>query len=110
MNHTTKAAGLYGAARNRLIYALENEKEFKTSGSLKGVKSIDTFGQLNKVEIAQLEADRETFGVRYYVVSYETPIAWVRNDGKIHRVNQKFSVTTSKHQGMLHHLGKAVQK
>ena len=97
-------AGMYGAARNRLIYALENEQEFKTSGSLKGVKSIDTFGQLNKVETAQLEADRESFGVRYYVVSYETPIAWVRNDGKIHLVDQKFSVTTSKHQGMLWHL------
>ena len=97
-------AGMYGALYDRLIYALENEQEFKTSGSLKGVKSIDTFGQLNKVEIAQLEADRETFGVRYYVVSYETPIAWVRNDGKIHRVDQKFSLTTSKHQGRLWHL------
>ena len=97
-------AAIHGAGRSKLIHALENEQEFKTSGSLKGVKSIETFGRLDKVEIAQLEADRETVGVRYYVVSYATPIAWVRNDGKIHQVDQKFSTTTSKHQGMLWHL------
>ena len=103
-------AAMYGAGRGKLIYALENEQEFKTSGSLSGVKDIYTFGQLDSVEIAILERDRREVGVRYYVVSYKTPIAWVRNDGKIHRVNQKFSATTSRHQGMLYILGKAVQK
>lgn len=103
-------AAIRGAGRSKLIYALENEQEFKTSGSLSGVKSIDTRGELDSVEIAVLERDRREVGVRYYVVSYKTPIAWVRNDGEIHRVNQKFSVTTGKHQGMLFHLGRAVTK
>lgn len=103
-------AAIHGAGRGKLIYALENEQEFKTSGSLSGVKDIETFGQLDSVEIAILERDRREVGVRYYVVSYKTPIAWVRNDGKVHRVNQKFSVTTIKHQGMLYDLGRAVQK
>ena len=103
-------AGMYGAARNRLIYALENEQEFKTSGSLKGVKDIYTLGQLDSVEIAVLERDRREVGVRYFVVSYDTPIAWVRNDGKIHRVDQKFSITTTKHQGMLWHLNRWCEK
>jgi hypothetical protein len=103
-------AAMYGAGRSKLIYALENEQEFKTSGSLSGVKDIETFGQLNEKEIKLLKQDWYTVGVRYYVVSYKTPIAWVRNDGKIHRVNQKFSITTTKHQGMLYNLGRAVQK
>lgn len=39
--------------------------------------------------------------VVYTVVSYETPIAWVRRDGSVHRVNQKWTPTTSKHQSLL---------
>ena len=97
-------AGTRGAGRERLNHALENELPFKTSGSLSGDTYIVTYGQLNHEEIAQLEADRE-IGIRYFVISYKTPIAWVRNDGKIYCVKQHFSVTTSKHQGHLYKLG-----
>jgi hypothetical protein len=42
----------------------------------------------------------------YVVYSYATPIAWVTRsaDGSahVHRVEQRFSRTTSKHQGMLY--------
>ena len=50
--------------------------------------------------------DRERFhgdaarGIVYLVVSYSTPIAWVCADGDVYHVRQKFSVTTSRQQGL----------
>lgn len=40
--------------------------------------------------------------IDYIVWSYATPIAWHKTDGTWFRVQQKFSVTTSKHQGKLY--------
>ena len=49
---------------------------------------------------ADLDAyHRDHANITYVVISYNTPIAWVTSDGSVHRVAQKFSVTTSKHQG-----------
>jgi hypothetical protein len=50
-----------------------------------------------------LEAFRmQRLGITYVVYSYNTPIAWVLKDGTVHRVTQKFSVTTTQHQGKLY--------
>lgn len=43
-------------------------------------------------------------GSIYVVWSYATPIAWIDNVGRAHRVPEKFSVSTSKHQGKLYTL------
>ncbi len=40
----------------------------------------------------------------YTVVSYRTPIAWVKRDGTVVKVDHKWSRTTSGHQGMLYAL------
>jgi hypothetical protein len=62
-------------------------------------------GRLNPTERAQLDHDAtvaRALGVPFYVVwSYATPIAW-SFPGYEYRVSQKFSVTTSKHQGKLY--------
>lgn len=43
-------------------------------------------------------------GSIYIVWSYGTPIAWIDQVGRAYRVPHKFSVTTSKHQSILHTL------
>lgn len=41
---------------------------------------------------------------RYVVYSYQTPIAGVTTDGEILIPPVRYSRTTSRHQGLLHHL------
>lgn len=43
--------------------------------------------------------------IAYVVWSYDTPIAWWSRRYGWHKVSQKFSVTTSKHQGKLFRIG-----
>lgn len=45
---------------------------------------------------------RDMAGIRYVVWSYSTPIAWWSEEYGWHVVRQRFSVTTSKHQGRLY--------
>lgn len=70
--------------------------------SMRGIKAEDWSGywtgRLDAEESARFQADRER-GLRYIVISYSTPIAWVCNDGTVYNVAQRFSVTTSKGQG-----------
>lgn len=65
-----------------------------------GNPSLNSFGQLNSEWQERFIADRDA-GIWYIVFSYETPIAWVTGSGQYKHVvivDQKFSVTTSKHQ------------
>jgi hypothetical protein len=94
--------------------AIGNRQPFTTSGSL----CAKTYGQVNPVtsiregagpwDCGRLsESERDAWNadmsqIVYVVYSYATPIAWVTADGSVHRVAQKFSVTTSKHQGNLY--------
>jgi hypothetical protein len=59
-------------------------------------------GWLNDHEAAQYAADLES--ITYVVYSYWTPIAWVTRDGRVHIVDQKFSITTTRHQSCLYAL------
>lgn len=51
-----------------------------------------------------VEGLRPEIGVRYVVLSYATPIAWVDKDGVAVKTPQHFSITTSHHQGELRKL------
>ncbi len=88
--------------------AISRHEEFDTHGALYartdpcGIGS----GRLNQAEAAQFWTDRPD--IVYVVVSYATPIAWVTRSGRVHRVAQKFSVTTTKHQGRLYLLAAQV--
>lgn len=104
MASTTIKAGTYGAGRKHLNRALRNLIPFKTSGSLAGHAEWHDSGRLTGEDLERFNRDCLT-GFSYIVTSYFTPIAWVTNTGEVYRVCQKFSVTTSKHQGTLWQLG-----
>ena len=77
---------------------------FETYGALKATLadrlSRWDSGQLAGEDLEKFYADLPQ--ITYVVWSYSTPIAWVCSDGNFHKVSQRFSVTTSKHQGKLY--------
>jgi hypothetical protein len=81
------------------IHYIATRQEF-TASALSGVNVNEkglsgAWGRLDSQEFAQLKADETR--IDYAVYSYGTPIAWHTSDGW-YTVEQKFSVTTSKHQ------------
>lgn len=83
--------------------AISERKPFTTSGSLSaetvnGLGSWDS-GRLSGDDLETYRADMTE--IDYVVWSYATPIAW-HTSGRWHKVVQKFSPTTSKHQGNLY--------
>lgn len=74
-----------------------------TTGSLRGIPAHGAcvragYGWLNGDDYDQWVQDRDD--VEYVVLSYDTPIAWRTSRGW-HVVAQKFSATTSCHQGLI---------
>lgn len=96
-------ASTRGARHGWLRHALANQLPFRTSGALKGdAGQPATWGQLYGDDLERIKADRGR--IRYHVMSYATPIAWVTDDGTVYRVKGKFSMTTSHHMGHLYAL------
>ena len=95
----TVRAASYGKGRAVLLKALANLEPFTTGGALYADTYAHGDGRLNDKERARLHADANN--IVYCVHSYATPIAWVTKDGTVYRVQQRFSTTTSKHQGLL---------
>ena len=100
-------ASTYGAGRDNLRKALSERKSFTTGGALKGeewkrdvVRHWD-LGELPEPWRSVFMLDHVD-GIAYVVWSYETPIAWVKRDGKVIRPDVRYSRTTSKHQGTLY--------
>ena len=87
--------------------AIGNRQDVTTYGALaaRNVSGLGPWdsGRLSGVDYEQFRKDAPN--IVYVVTSYATPIAWVTRDGSVHKVAQKFSVTTSKHQGKLYLLG-----
>ena len=100
----TITAGIRGAGRKNLSHALRSLIPFKTSGALSGRENCYNSGRLTGEDLERFNQDSRA-GFRYVVTSYDTPIAWVTNDGEVYRVARKFSTTTSKHQCTLWELG-----
>lgn len=81
------------------IHYIATGQEFKAS-ALSGVNAnvsglSGAFGRLDAQEFARFKQDETR--IDYVVYSYGTPIAW-RTSEAWYVVEQKFSVTTSKHQ------------
>lgn len=95
-------AAIRGAGYDNLKRALRERLPFRTSGSLSGdTREVSQYGffeagYLRGADLDRFKADRDR--IVYIVRSYWTPIAWVTEDGKVHNVAQKFSVTTGRHQ------------
>jgi hypothetical protein len=84
---------------------IRDREAFETYGALSGTRQHG-YAQSGRLTGTDLEAfNRDNGSITYVVWSYATPIAWVTDDSRIHKVAQKFSVTTSKHQGKLYLLG-----
>jgi len=84
--------------------AIRDREDFNTHGALKGRRQ-SPLGYYNTGRLRG--ADREIFladsdTIDYVVTSYDTPIAWHSETSGWYIVKQKFSVTTSKHQGTLY--------
>jgi hypothetical protein len=79
---------------------------FQTYGALRATEEINhcpDSGRLNNDERDRLHTQWNWGNGSMYVVwSYGTPIAWWTERDGWHRVAQKFSMTTSHHQGKLY--------
>lgn len=86
---------------------IANREDFRTSGALYGEScSLGRYdsGRLSGADLDKFYADCRD--ISYVVMSYATPIAWYVTPsetvkGGWHKVAQKFSVTTTKHQSNL---------
>jgi hypothetical protein len=87
--------------------AISRREEFNTSGALsarkeKGLGSWDS-GKLSGLDLDVFRDDARR--IVYAVWSYATPIAWFTHGMGWYVVEQKFSITTTKHQGNLYMIG-----
>lgn len=90
--------------------ALANRAPFKTYGALSATRHgaqdmrphLPWGNRLPAEWRKRWEADEDR--IAYVVWSYDTPIAWVTMYGDVVKVAHKWSVTTTKHQGMLYAL------
>jgi hypothetical protein len=79
------------------IHYIATRQEFKAS-ALSGSNWSNGAGRLSGADLERFYQDVK--GLTYAVYSYGTPIFWVSN-GEAYQVEQKFSVTTSKHQSLV---------
>lgn len=84
--------------------ALARRETFTTYGALSatGPERL-SWGHRLPADWAELYED-DYDRITYVVWSYSTPIAWVLSDGRVVKVAHKWSVTTTRHQGMLYAL------
>lgn len=84
--------------QTQAIGAMSRREDF-TASALSGanVSGVWESGRLSGEDYARFREDQRD--ITYVVRSYATPIAWIKRDGTVHIVSQRFSVTTSKHKG-----------
>jgi hypothetical protein len=103
-----KRVSTHGQGRAALTEALRNREAFKTSGALRGEKwTRDTVTNWDLGRLTEHPVWSNAFmidhmaGIDFVVWSYDTPIGWVRKDGKRTVPDVRYSLTTSKHQGIV---------
>lgn len=95
---------LYKERRQRTTAAdawhfIRQRQPFATSGALWGTKEMVSPGRLGGIDRIQFNRAVDEGHIDFIVMSYQTPIAWYNKTlKKWHVVQEKFSVTTSKHQ------------
>lgn len=80
------------------------ELPFKNrAGTLVGIARPDRIqrGKLDEREIARLRVDIDQNGIRYVVLSYDTPILWITNDMWVYKVEQYLGEATELHKKLL---------
>ena len=73
---------------------------FRTPGRIRGVPGvawyIETAGRLSDEDAAAYKRDGEH--IVYTILSYDTPIAWVLDDGTYVLIEDRITPTTARHQ------------
>lgn len=90
------------------LKCMRDLESFTTHGALQGesfpylIHYVHT-GRMDPQSAEQLKNDAEHYGIRYLVTSYGTPIAWKTGSQSMvwQQNDDKYSVTTSKHQGRI---------
>lgn len=85
--------------------AIARHETFTTHGALRGREGYESAGRLagdDRDAFNAVTSDSKGDPIVYSVYSYSTPIAWVLRSGAVYIVKQKFSRTTTKHQGNLY--------
>ena len=100
---------IHGRERLRVIKALAEETEYRGGSALTVRKSFNGWGSYPPDRRPDTRPGYEgytvsvypcTQGVRTWVYSYATPIAWVLDDGSVVIPEHSYSTTTSHHQGL----------
>ncbi|MFI6495974.1 hypothetical protein [Nonomuraea typhae] len=87
----------YGKGYRALIDALETCTPFKTSGALQAMAGVPYgTGRMPEDEVKRFEAVRAQ--IKYTVLSYATPIAWVLESGEAYVSRTSYSQSTTRHQ------------
>lgn len=88
--------------------ALANREPFNTYGALRAVEGAYTLPWGTRLpDEWRARYESEADDITYTVISYDTPIAWVLSNGQVIAPPVKYSITTSRHQGMLYALERA---
>jgi len=92
----------YGKAREITIKALRNLTPFARKGfGMSAVQGAVThFGELDDKHVKAYTWHAQVNDVMFTVLSYRTPIAWVLRNGTVVIPEDRYSRTTSNHQGM----------
>ncbi|MEU6260178.1 hypothetical protein ACFUEN_29765 [Streptomyces griseorubiginosus] len=88
--------------------ALAARQPFTTYGAFRATNQRNyCVGRLPQQWADRYRADADAGRIVYQVYSYSTPIAWVLDDGAIVVPQVRYSLTTTRHQGLLYALDKA---
>ena len=87
-----------------IAHAIRQGEDFTTSGALKGEANPGWIhsGRMSESDAKRMRLIESLTVIDYVVYSYGTPIAY-RFNGEWVVPDAKYSVTTSKHQGVVHH-------
>ncbi|MEU6351116.1 hypothetical protein ABZ896_17550 [Streptomyces sp. NPDC047072] len=87
--------------------ALAARQPFTTYGALRATSERNyCVGRLPDQWADRYRADADAGHIVYQVYSYSTPIAWVLDDGAVVVPQVRYSLTTTRHQGLLYALDK----
>lgn len=86
---------------------IRDRRPFQTHGALRATEETERhgLGPWDSGQLAGADLDRyreDMREIRYAIWSYSTPIAWWTESRGWHIVAQRFSMTTSHHQGKLY--------
>lgn len=99
------------ATRKTIPTLIEQRQEFSnTSGTMyavsnPGKETVSAFlsrdSDMDEDEKSRLRIDFDTAGIRYLIVSYQTPLAWENGHGLIYKVQQELTQTSGNHMDLL---------